>query len=59
MNTDELKSLQAPLKERYKADPASARVTLRATGRTLEGVTCKVDTGRALLDAGLQRVSVM
>jgi uncharacterized OsmC-like protein len=53
MNADQLKSLQAPLKERYKADPASALVTLRATGRTGSGLLCKVDTGRALVEAGL------
>ena len=53
MNTEQLKSIQAPLKERYKADPASARITLRATGRAHEGVTCKIDTGRALVEAGL------
>jgi uncharacterized OsmC-like protein len=53
MNAQQLKSLQAPLKEKYKADPASALVTLRATGRTTEGLSCKVDTGKALVEAGL------
>jgi uncharacterized OsmC-like protein len=53
VNTDQLKSLQTPLKERYKNDPSAALITLRATGRAGEGVSCKVDTGRALVTAGL------
>jgi len=53
MNADELRSLQAPLKERYREEPESALITLRANGRLGEGVTCKVQTGRALVEAGL------
>ena len=53
MKSDELKSLQSPLKEKYRSDPATALVTLRASGRIGEGVTCKVDTGTALVEAGL------
>ena len=53
MKTDELKALQAPLKERYKSEPAAAQITLRATGRASEGVACKVETARALVTAGL------
>jgi uncharacterized OsmC-like protein len=54
MNADELRARQAPLKARYRDEPASARVTLRARGSLgLEGVTCKVETGRALVEAGL------
>lgn len=53
MNAEQLKSMQAPLKERYRSDPASATVTLRATGHANEGLACKVDTGRALVEAGL------
>lgn len=53
MNAEQLKLLQAPLKERYKIDPASASITLRATGRAGEGLSCKVETGRALAEAGL------
>lgn len=53
MDADELRSLQAPLKERYRADPAAAMITLRATGRAGEGVSCSVETGRALVTAGL------
>jgi uncharacterized OsmC-like protein len=53
MNADQLKSLQAPLKEKYKTDAAAALITLRATGHASEGVSCKVETGRALVQAGL------
>jgi uncharacterized OsmC-like protein len=53
MNADELKAVQAPLKEQYRIDPESALITLRAKGRATEGVTCKVETGRALVEAGL------
>jgi uncharacterized OsmC-like protein len=54
MNAEELRALQAPVKARYRDDPAAAQLTLRAQG-TLDGpgVTCKVQTGRALVEAGL------
>ncbi|HEY1480930.1 MAG TPA: OsmC family protein [Gaiellales bacterium] len=54
MNADELRSLQAPIKERYRDDPDAAVITLRAGG-TLgsEGIACRVETGRAIVDAGL------
>ena len=49
-----LRVLQAPLKERYRAAPEAALVTLRAQGQLgAEGLTCKVETGRALVEAGL------
>ena len=53
MNADELRSLQAPIKEGYRQRPETALVTLRAEGRIGEGVTCKVETGKALVEAGL------
>ena len=53
MNAEELRALQAPLKERYRAEPATAVVTLRAEGKLGEDVTCRVDTGRSLVEAGL------
>src|SRR6266850_2958618 len=53
MNADQLKALQAPLKDKYKKDPSAAVVTLRAQGRIGEGIACRVDTGRALVEAGL------
>jgi uncharacterized OsmC-like protein len=54
MDSTQLKTLQAPLKQQYRDDPASAVVTLRASGR-LDGVgvSCRVETGRALVEAGL------
>jgi uncharacterized OsmC-like protein len=54
MNSQQLKSLQAPLKNRYRDDPTAAVVTLRATGRLdAPDVSCRVETGRALVEAGL------
>jgi uncharacterized OsmC-like protein len=53
MNARELKALQAPIKDKYKRDPDAAVVTLRAQGRIGEGIACRVDTGRALVEAGL------
>jgi uncharacterized OsmC-like protein len=57
MNAHELKALQAPIKERYKSDPALAVVTLRAEGRLGEGLACRVDTGKGLIEAGLHPAS--
>jgi uncharacterized OsmC-like protein len=53
MNPSELKNLQAPLKEKYRADPDAALITLKAEGRIGEGISCSVGTGRALIEAGL------
>lgn len=53
MLASDLKKLQAPLKERYQSDPNGALITLSATGKIGEGISCKVDTGRALVEAGL------
>jgi uncharacterized OsmC-like protein len=53
MNADELRALQTPLKEKYRADPAVALITLKARGRIGEGITCNVDTGRSIVEAGL------
>jgi uncharacterized OsmC-like protein len=54
MDATELRALQAPIKERYKADPATAVITLKAKGSIeSEGIACKVETGRALAVAGL------
>jgi uncharacterized OsmC-like protein len=53
MDAIELKSLQAPLKEKYIDHPESAVITLKAIGRIGEGITCKVETGSALAEAGL------
>jgi uncharacterized OsmC-like protein len=53
MERDELRALQAPLKQRYREDPRSALVTLRAEGTLDQGVGCSVATGTALIEAGL------
>jgi uncharacterized OsmC-like protein len=53
MDADEIKALQAPLKQKYREQPEAALVTLRAQARLGEGITCKVETGKALVEAGL------
>jgi uncharacterized OsmC-like protein len=54
MNASELRELQAPLKARYRDDPHAGVVTLRATGRVSpDTLTCKVETGKAIVEAGL------
>lgn len=54
MNADELRSLQAPLKQRYRDNPDAALITLRAQGRLGDAaVSCKVETGKAVVEAGL------
>ena len=53
MTSEELKSLQAPLKEKYRDHPQSAIVTLKAQGNVGENISCKVETGRAIVEAGL------
>jgi uncharacterized OsmC-like protein len=53
MERDELRAIQGPLKERYEGSPESAVVTLKAEGSLGEGISCSVQTGRALTEAGL------
>jgi len=53
MNADELRALQKPFKDKYRADPDAALITLRADGKIGEGLTCKLETGKALVSAGL------
>jgi uncharacterized OsmC-like protein len=53
MNAEELKSTQAPLKDLYRQTPDAALITLKASGRLGEGVTCRIETGKALVAAGL------
>ena len=57
MKADELRALQAPLKDQYRREPGAAVVTLRAQGRLGEGIACRVDTARALVEAGLHPAS--
>ena len=53
MDRDQLRALQAPLKAAYKDDPGQALITLKADGTLGEGISCSVDTGRAIAEAGL------
>ncbi len=53
MNAEDLRSIQAPLKERYREAPEAALITLRAQGSLGEGVRCKIETGKGLVTAGL------
>jgi uncharacterized OsmC-like protein len=53
MDATALKTLQAPLKDKYREKPESALITLKAEGRIGEGVTCSLQTGKALIEAGL------
>ncbi|MEP7226825.1 MAG: OsmC family protein [Gemmatimonadales bacterium] len=53
MEAEQLRALQAPLKQQYRNDPAKAVVTLRASGSLGAGVNCRVETGRAMVEAGL------
>lgn len=57
MDREQLRAVQAPLKERYREQPGAARVTLSASGTLGEGVSCSVQTGRALAEAGLHPAS--
>ena len=53
MNKEELKGIQAPLKQKYRGEPEATLITLKAQGRIGKGVTCKIETGKALAEAGL------
>jgi uncharacterized OsmC-like protein len=53
MKSEELKGLQAPLKEKYRNQPEAAMITLKSQGRIGEGISCRIETGRALIEAGL------
>ncbi len=53
MDSDKLRALQSPLKSQYKQNPESAVITLSSEGKIGDGITCKVDTGKAMVEAGL------
>jgi len=53
MNSNELKTLQEPLKNKYKSDPNAAIITLKAKSTLGDGITCKIETGKAMVEAGL------
>ena len=53
MNSEDLKNLQAPLKEKYRSHPESAQITLAAQGKVGDNLSCRVETGHVLVEAGL------
>jgi uncharacterized OsmC-like protein len=53
MNSEELKNIQNPIKEKYREQPDAAIITLKAQGKVGEGISCKVETGKAIAEAGL------
>jgi uncharacterized OsmC-like protein len=53
VDRDQLRTMQAPLKERYRSEPEAALITLSAQGTLGDGVSCSVQTGRAIAEAGL------
>ena len=57
MRSEELKNIQAPLKEKYRDQPDAAIITLKATGKIGEGISCKVETGKAIVEAGLHKAT--
>lgn len=57
MNSEELKKLQSPLKEKYRKNPEAAMIVLSAEGKIGDGISCKVETGKALVEAGLHRAT--
>jgi uncharacterized OsmC-like protein len=57
MNKEQLRTAQLPFKEKYKADPDSAVITLKAKGNLADGIACSVETGKALVEAGLHQAT--
>ena len=53
MNSEEFKKIQTPLKERYRKEPGAATIILKAEGKLGAGISCKIDTGKAMVEAGL------
>jgi uncharacterized OsmC-like protein len=57
MNADELKNLQAPIKQKFSEQPDLAIITLKAQGKIGEGISCKVETGKAIVESGLHKAT--
>lgn len=57
MKSDELRAIQAPLKDKYREAPEAALITLKAQGQIGEGITCKIETGKAMVEAGLHEAT--
>jgi len=53
MDADALRAMQAPIKDKYKTDPDAAKITLKAEGSLGEGIACRIETGKAIAEAGL------
>lgn len=53
MDANQLRQIQEPIKEKYRQDPGSAQITLKAKSKVGEGITCKIETGKSLAEAGL------
>lgn len=53
MQPEELRNLQAPLKDKYREQPESAIITLKAEGKLGEGISCRLETGKTIIEAGL------
>jgi uncharacterized OsmC-like protein len=53
MTAEEIKAIQAPLKEQYRENPETASITLKAVGKLSAGISCKIETGQKLVEAGL------
>ncbi|MFI0428539.1 OsmC family protein [Mariniflexile sp. HMF6888] len=57
MNSEQLKNIQAPIKEKYREQPDAAIITLEAHGKIGKGISCKVETGKAIVEAGLHKAT--
>ena len=57
MDAEQLKKIQTPLKEKYKENAGAALITLKASGKIGENISCKVETGRSIMEAGLHPAS--
>jgi uncharacterized OsmC-like protein len=57
MKSDELRAIQAPLKDKYREAPEAALITLKAQGQIGEGITCKIETGKSMVEAGLHKAT--
>ena len=57
MKTEELKNIQAPIKEEFRKNPQSAMLTLSAEGVIGDNISCKIDTGKKMVEAGLHKIT--
>jgi uncharacterized OsmC-like protein len=57
MKSEDLKRIQEPIKKSYRTNPGAALITLRASSKAGEGITCKIETGKNMIEAGLHPAS--